>query len=64
MKTPKGDVVKEMKYDLLYEIITTENGNIHTKMNFDTFLESFEKLSELFYKANEMSYAEKYQLVV
>lgn len=53
-----------MKYDLLYEIITTENGNLHAKMNFDTFLVSFEKLGELFWKATEMSHAEKYRIVV
>jgi hypothetical protein len=64
VKTPKGELVKEMKYDILYEIVTTENGNFGAKMNFDLFLLSFEKLGELFWKSNEMSYAEKYKAIV
>ena len=61
VKTPPGTLgtsgkeLNEMKYELLYEITTTENGNYHSKLDLESFLEVFEKIGDIFYKDKEFT---------
>ena len=50
-----GKELNEMKYELLYEITTTENGNYHSKLDLESFFEVFEKIGDMFYKDKQLT---------